>query len=486
MNASFLHEGVAVQVKNMIRQDADMFEKCVLAAALIDIKRARTYVDIIGTLSDKSQTEDFENQWHWVIYQGIMHYYRYICAAGMPTQTPPLDINALRRSLEEIAKQGESAPLSMVGDLINYMEANLSQLYHSASTTLSIVDTGFVFWLTERRKRVLMQKSEREMWDSAILSETLKREARYLSNVGQTEENMFAFGHGIDNPRPFTPRTRSTIHHLNELLGGGFGKQEATLVIAPNGAGKTVISTQFGSEFALAGSSGLIITTEQGHHLLESRIISSTCRVPFELVKDGINAEILMRFSSTQRDKYEEVRNVLSKRLLIYDWPSGTARSVEAGMYEDLQRAQERLNGRLDFFILDWLGSALGVKARSAEEKRMMISAGADATKNFAKDFNAIGIVMAQATASLSINKPRIDQTCIADCKSASDNMTNIIGISLMYDKEDPTSTKPAKEQLLSVPKSRMGETGSVRVFRDFGYQKFSNLASDAHPVPWR
>lgn len=478
MTSTIIHQGITEQVKNMIRHDVDMFERVILAAMLLDIKRSRTYMDVIGTLSDKSQTEDFENQWHWVIYQSILHYYRYVCAGGVPKDQPPLNISLFRQCVEEIAKSGQSMPMSMVPDLIGYMELQIGTLYQSPAASLGVADVGFVHWLTERRRKTILARADREMWETSTVLETLKREGAYLTNIGRVEEDMFAFGHGIDNPRPYAPRLRVSITYLNQLLGGGFGRTEGTLLIAPNGAGKTVLTTQLASEFCMGGAYGLIITTEQSHHLLEARIISSLCRIPFEGIKDGVKGESLMKFTSDQRERYENVRGVLANRLLIYDWPAGTARSVETGLGDDILRAAERL-GKLDFFALDWLGGALAGRASSAEEKRMMISAGSNATVQYAKEYNVIGLVAAQATASLSINKPRIDQTCIADCKSASDNHTNIIGASLMYDKEDPTSTRPSREQILSVPKSRMGETGSVRVYRDFGYQRFGNIAQE-------
>lgn len=289
---------------------------------------------------------------------------------------------------------------------------------------------------------------------------------------------MFGFGHGIDTIRVDVPRTRISLHNVTTRLGGGFGKGESYLFFGPNGAGKTVVTCQLAAEFALHGLKGLVISTEQPHFELEPRIVSNICGVPFNLIKDGVNATSVAGFSAEQRAKYRELRDKLTeKNLLFYDWPKGSRRSVTAGMEEDLMRAADKLGG-LDFFILDWLGSALGEASSEPGALRLMIKNGADTTAIFASSdkLNCIGIVNAQATASLSVNKPRLDQTCLGECKSASDNMTGLIGLTLMYDKnnpEDPTAVDPV--QAWSIPKTRKGTPGNAKVRRDFAYQRYSN-----------
>lgn len=470
-------EDPKLQVKELIRRDPDMFEKCVLCVITWDMRKALLYAPIIGKLFDGSEVTDFTNQYHLSIYQTLMQYYRYQCAGGIvPEKQPPFSMDIFQQSMADLAKTGQYVPLSLASDITNYFISEIGKLYGSLHICNTLVDAGMTHWLRERRKEVLIQRASTEMWEAALLADNIRKENNHIDGLSRADSRMFGFGHGIDTPRPDVPRTRISLSGVTEKLGGGFGRGESYITIAANGAGKTVLTMQLAAEFALGGLKGMVISTEQLHWQLEPRIVSNVCHIPFNLIKDGITPTSVAGFSAEQRARYRELRDKLTeKNLLIYDWPKGSSRSVTAGMEEDIMQAGEKL-GQIDFFILDWLGSALGEKSSDTSEVRMMIQNGADKTAEFAAKLGCIGIVNAQAAPATSINKPRIDQTNIADCKSASNNMTGILGVTLMYDKDcQEDATKPADDQFICIPKSRMGTTGNARVRRDFAYQRFTN-----------
>lgn len=466
--------------KILIKQNPDFFELALLAVSVVDHRRIGIMAPVLNVMADKSEAQDFENPWHAALWRAMCGYYSILYGQGAAPTAAGFNMQVFWQAINALARSGADIPMSQITDLWEYFGQQVIPLTHNAGPLIRIVDDGLIFWLRERRSRIVLERAATLMWSAEKLHETLLEESKFVQQLSKADERMFAFGHGIDNPIAKIPRVPISLTGVTQRLGGGFGRGEATLFFAPNGAGKTVASCQLASEFSLMGNKGCLITTEQRHMYLEARMISNHCRIGFDRIKDGISATTMAALTAEQRELYREFRDRMDGKMLIYEWPKRVDRSVQTGLEEDLSRAADKLGG-LDWFILDWLGSALGAAATDPGALRMMIKHGADTTVRLASEdsFNCIGIVNAQSAPGTAINRVPLNQSHLGECKSASDNMTNLIGITLMTEPKDEPGVvigAPTPHQYWCVSKTRMGDPGTVKVRRNFGYQRFDNV----------
>lgn len=173
-------EDPKTQVKNMIRQDPDTFEKCVLTVMIGDIRRAQLYSSVLGKMSDASEVADFNNPTHLAIYYTLLQYYGYHCSNGtLPAAQPQFSMPLFERAMNDIATLGQYLPLSLMVQTRQYLEQEIGPLFTSHLPMCNtLVDAGMTFWLGERRKSILISKASTEMWESSLLADNIRREMR--------------------------------------------------------------------------------------------------------------------------------------------------------------------------------------------------------------------------------------------------------------------------------------------------------------------
>lgn len=83
----------------------------------------------------------------------------------------------------------------------------------------------------------------------------------------------------------------------------------------------------------------------------------------------------------------------------------------------------------------------------------------------------------AQAAMAQAANKPRVDQTMIAECKSLGNSATGVWGISAMTEAFDPNApgseTTFRDDQYLYLAKARKSQGGLIKLRRQFQFQRF-------------
>ena len=344
-------------------------------------------------------------------------------------------------------------------------------------------------WLGTRQTARILNRVKN--MDGEGMEEALTAIRQVQSDLDGTEDRIVSISDMFEEEQPEVERFRlsdNPFKQLNEVLGGGFGRTEHSLFIAPSGGGKTVIACQLAVDLAMNGYRVLLISTEQAAHELMPRFISCAsgspnivkkARIPFKLIKDGCNRQTFTTvFSNEQRTVANQIIKQLDKKLFVDHWKGG--KSVH-NIQSSLDRVNRELgeDGKIDVVILDWIGRVLAEETTDNGKLRLLYQSAATAMKDLAINNNIATISMAQAQAAAA-NKLHLDNDCIAECKSLHNEATVAIGISAVKAKDsteaDGSSSTYAQNQCFYCFKSRKSEAQAFMMRRNFGYQRFDKI----------
>lgn len=264
------------------------------------------------------------------------------------------------------------------------------------------------------------------------------------------------------------------IEELNAALGGGLLPSDSTLVAAPTGGGKTVISCQFAGHFALNNKKVLYITTEQRPRELTPRIFSHNLNVAFSEFRKGHNGSILPKVVQQNKTLMRTALRLqfkLEQNLRWMDWADGDPRSVTHHLDPEVKSV---LDGGFmpDVIILDWLGGALDMSGK--DDLRLMYLKAAIHFYELAKKLGTHNILCAQLNNQQSRNKRRCDHSMLEECKALANNATNAVYISNLLAPDSHVGQESfLDKQYGNVAKARKGPKGLIEMHRRFAFQKF-------------
>ena len=336
-----------------------------------------------------------------------------------------------------------------------------------------IVRLGFVYWLQRRRMNLVMSgQTSRSSWNPATVSELWAIHKKAIDQLLVQDQDAFVAFDQVQEPPP-VDLIPSGLRACDLSLGGGFGRGEFSLIIAPSGGGKTTFATQLAGSFGLQGQKVLFITTEQPPSELLPRIASNRCGILFDKVRQGIQRD---KLKAEEYERYEKLRASLGRNLFFADWSRDRSRSIRTDLREEIGRFIA-VHHRLDVLIFDWIGGALGaLSGRDQHALRLAFQDTGDALGDMAREFGAVVIGFGQAAMGTTRCKKRIDQDDIAECKSLGRSATNVIGISALREETDDDGPNYAKVQYLFVSKARKSAGGCNRFRRAFEYQRLADI----------
>ena len=454
------HEGI-------INNDSDTFEEWVLAMAIHDHE---FFNRVAGVLCRDHKTGEFKDDFRQPadngIWQILVDYHSEIPGA----KAPVISVGVAHALLLRLANEPRIIALSNVSDatekVARLLTLNIAQLE-------PMVRKGFEYWLTKVRMGAIVNEQMRlDSWNPSELLESIELEMKQINRILTDDAQAFVAFDAVKEP-PAVKLFPSGLRALDLSLGGGFGQAESSLVIAPSGGGKTVLATQLGANFSIRGQRTLLITTEQPPPELLARIASSTCNIPFERLRAGVESA---RLTPEEAERYRKMSRILGENLFFADWSKDRSRSIRADLRAEVERFITT-HGRLDVLIFDWIGGALGaLYGKDQHALRLAFQDTGDALADMAREFGAVVIGFGQAAIGTTRGKMCIDQGDIAECKSLGRSATNVIGISALCDKTDDDGPNFARVQYLHVSKARKSAGGLRRVVRQFEFQRFADL----------
>jgi hypothetical protein len=458
------------QLYDMIDKDPVYFERTMLTRIMLDAQFATLVGTVLFCDHEGQEARSFQMPRHAGLAQAALLYHLH----GGPV-TPQPSWEFLHTCMSQVAGQGK-LPAQELTDVWQYFYEMLC----SGSTNMPLIqqqtNTGCTYWLKQVRTQMISQRARTERWRADKLQGHLRQENVFIDKLANTEQMIFDIWEELQNPKPDVVRLRTSIAQLNVRLGGGFGRGEGYLFIAASGAGKTVTSTQFAGEWALAGNKVALVTTErsQATNDLTMRLLSQQCGIPYKQIVNGLNQGTLQ---PTQRAAVEEFsRHVNKGNFRIVEWFKRPNRDIRLGLRDTLDQLANEMGG-LDAFLLDWIGGSLDDDAKNDPTKiRLAYNGGCEAVADLAGDMNAVGCTFAQAHNVTGKNNARVGAANLQESKSMDKPMTGVIGISAIQSKDQDEAGHGENyepDQYFFIGKARKGVGGLVPVRRNFGYQKF-------------
>ena len=474
------------EVKKIIENQPEMFEKLLLCL----IYSNREFYDqncnylcraitLPAKMSNKKQMgnepvafiDDFSIPQHNALFHVIDTYYKEISTSKL--KSSPINPAIFQLLVKNCAIESDKGINEDEIEEVSNLMADIAEMQENEDL-LELVGEGFTYWFKRQRiSRLTNEVGLRDDWDPDEIQSELTFFNRVLMR-DTSEIKTQSFGEGIDTIRPNVDRFPTGIQSVDAVMGGGVAKKEHIMFIAPTGCGKTVMACQLGSSFAMARLKGIIITTEEEAEALELRIISSRCGIPFKMIKDGLNRD---KLTQDQCDRVDELREAMDGHLFIREWSnSGSSENFE----QELRAICEEFideHGSLDFLIFDWVGGALTKDiSNNPNLVRIIYQLAADFLSDYAKEINTAVVSFAQAHPSQSLNKLKVDNTTISECKTMGNKVSYLVGITALFAEEADDETF-SDDQWLYFSKGRKIKNMKIPITRKFDFQKFEDRA---------
>lgn len=459
-------------IRDWLGGNRELFELMLLGTVWHNLAAFQRISAVLCRAGEKGDrwVDDFSRPEYCAVYKVIFQYNcQHLQKGNSETTFHPIG---------EVMAASYLANHARMGDGISEDECRVAMQIFAQATNyakpefVAVVDQAITEWLSAQKIARTMRSITARADADTLVNELQKTKAAL--DPSRNRVRMYGFGHGIDNEMLDVERVQTRMSSLDIALGGGVGRGEATLIIAAEGVGKTVLACQLGSGMSINGAKGILISTEQGHEQLEPRIVSARCGVPFDLIKDKVKVEVM---HADQRKKYDELRSLLGEHnFQIIDWQGESDRNIFSVADQIVDEAQQRM-GRLDYVILDWLGAAIGKQVTTDPgQLRHILKNGADAGVDLAVKYGLASIVFAQADPTKGYDRMRIDASCISECKTMGQRYTNTIGITGFRSKEEEVRDFAASFQdlqYLYISKARKSAGARLPMQRDFKYQRF-------------
>lgn len=460
-------------------QNPVWLEEMVILRLFQDGQFGQTYLNFFNqTKSDKSRfaepCDDFSDPIHEACFQAAKMY-----RTSIPYDGKPFSLDFFGRCLKSLSDHGMYIREAEIPEAMQRTSRILSLPIEAA---VQLTGTYLLDWLKRRRTKFITTQFTGTGKPPGWLQDRLNEEMRKLDHVvlGAAADRLRPFGYGLDNPEKDVPRIITRLPTLNRVTGGGIGKGEGTLVIAPSGVGKTTAGCQFAVDFVnLSRQKGLYVTTEEPQVKIERRMVSNLCNIPISQIKDNFD---INTFGDAQRQAYDKMRTCYNQQNFhIFHWPKNSTMSIEKGLEEQIDRAAQVMGG-IDFVILDWLGAALGGMETDDRKLRLSYHNGAANMARIAEAWKIATVTFAQTTEK-GKGIALVDSRHLAECKTAHWEMTTVLGMSGLLNDEaayDAGKSIYRKEQNIFISKARYGEGGVVKIHRQMDFQRIN----DAHSVP--
>ncbi len=129
-------------------------------------------------------------------------------------------------------------------------------------------------------------------------------------------ENNFGYDYLVDFEERYLPRFRNPIttgwKEMDEIAGGGLGKSELGVVVAPTGAGKSMVLVHLGSQAIVEGKTVIHYTLELQETVIGKRYDSCITEFP------------LSELTVFKDEIYEKIKD-LDGRLIVKEYPTKSA-----------------------------------------------------------------------------------------------------------------------------------------------------------------
>ncbi len=466
-----------------IEESPERFERMLLPAYLYNAALCPVIEGALGTDSSGKPLEDFSKPGHEALFHAIKEYhaltnYGHFASPSLSVLYDTM-IKMCRKEAGRFALTESMVP--QVIEDFGSMCSNYVAAYDQANDT---VKRGMFYWLEDRRLQLLLRKRQTAGWSVQKFSDEWSRESVHVKNLSGAAGSVKRW-HSITDcfhEPPVDVFLTFPWQALNERIGGGLARGDATLIISASGGGKTIMAAQTAAYMALyLQAKGIFISTEQkGTHVFP-RMAACYAGIPFNDMDRTVQWD---RLTEQQKPRVLNLHDRLKAAEFYFcDWMPGD--NITTGLANIVRHYKERISsdGRLDFIVFDWLGGKVVANFDDEADKRNKMQLAADTVAYLADEHDICTIATAQASGAQGIGRPAVGAAHLKDNKTMHINFENCFGLSTLVEgAPDLTSTEVqaryAQLQFINIDKARFGSGGLVPVHRNYGYQRLDVAAA--------
>jgi hypothetical protein len=484
-------------------RNVDMLEHLVLLAVT---KSFRFYTSIKTRLcpvlpDNRSFRPDFSRADFNYIYNFVAQFWETLSRAGVVKDmgiSPDLIDLIFAKKVEQNLIQPEDA-----NHILSWLKEDLRTIDVEDDIMRTLPENPmFCKWLEQRAVEYEQRRISQSLGRPATIDD-LQQAARNAQKSAQPSVNRIVevkniLFSEIDYKAPIPTR----MPRLNMLLGGGFWHQEALVVGAISGGGKTILAMQWALDGIMNNHKTVVVTTEQAPHQLIYRLLANHLNLDFGKFTErlsvnerekmptisGVRLPYLPAIcvSSGYWDALNDLALKCQDNLLFIDW-TGSNKSFEHDFdmeIEDLQIKHPDFNPEL--VIADWVGGGVQLESSDGNNLRHYYRAAGESIVKHMKRSNRAGVMFAQLNKSLVRPMQNfVTMDMLAECKSIVDKASGFLGVTAMRDSgrgdESENPQRLRTFQFLCADKSRYGPGGKVKVSVEFQYQRFGIPAPHLH-----
>lgn len=258
-----------------------------------------------------------------------------------------------------------------------------------------------------------------------------------------TEESSIEISELLDGDNEEVLPTK--FGYLNEHLGGGFYKDQMTVVAARPSIGKTAMAIQLFLDLTKEHK-GIFFSVESSRQTIYRRIMSNLSNIPLQKIREK-------KLNDEEIAKYTQCIGLYNARkAFITDFKSKKTKKITPKTIENICSYARKVKYKygLDFIVIDHL---LEVKKKDkCKDKREQIDLILEALRDLLQELNISVILLAQ----IGREAERRDRPTLADLKESGGIEEKADNVLILH-----RETRESEDMELYIAKARDGKTNT-------------------------
>lgn len=434
-------------------------EASVLGAILID-------ADALVKIADKITADDFYEERHQQIYQGLSDLYE---------QRKAIDVLTISNQLKSKGQLDGVGGSSYLTELTNFVPT-ASHVESYATLVVEKAVRRRIISINKELNALAMDESKQlkdliEIAEAEMMKVGQKEVKQTIVSIEKILEDSFERLDDLHKDKNKIRGVTTGFRDMDDML-AGLQRSDLFILAARPSMGKTAFALNLAHNVAtIAKEPVLLFSLEMSKEQLVDRLLS---------MESGVDAWALRTGNLTDTDfeKIGQAMGTLSEApMFIDDTPGITVSELRT------KARREAHKQPLGLIVIDYLQLMSGGSKFGGDNRVQEISEISRGLKGIARELNVPLIALSQLSRSVENRNPQIPQ--LADLRESGsiEQDADIVAFIYREDYYNPDSERKGVTDIL-IKKHRNGPTGTVELFFDKEKQRFRSLDTK-HPNPF-